>query len=247
MTDRENTGAAPAAGQTRGNGAGGEAAGEAQMAPDAAALGKIAPQVGKLRAHVRESFGKIVMTMMLLPRYRNQTLADLQHLVLDPLVRDRIALAYAGDKEQPALADLAGLAIWASVSEEVDARIREQVKTGTFPVRPQGLKTELGPINWLFDVVAPNSKMAASVLVNFGRVVKGGDLRLHPMIARLVDEETLQKLGARKMEGSASHRCRSRIRRSNVIRLTRAIRPGCDFKAERSAGRWSGSPVGTRV
>jgi cytolysin-activating lysine-acyltransferase len=43
---------------------------------------------------VRESFGKIAMAMMLLPRYRNQTLADLQHLILDPLVRDRVAMVY---------------------------------------------------------------------------------------------------------------------------------------------------------
>jgi hypothetical protein len=36
--------------------------------------------------------GKTVMAMMMLPRYRNQTVADLQHLVLEPVIRDRIAI-----------------------------------------------------------------------------------------------------------------------------------------------------------
>ena len=54
---------------------------------------EIAARIASLRSHVRESFGKVVMAMMMLPRYRQQTLADLQHLVLEPLIRDRIAIA----------------------------------------------------------------------------------------------------------------------------------------------------------
>jgi cytolysin-activating lysine-acyltransferase len=50
-------------------------------------------KIASLRSHVRESFGKVVMAMMMLPRYRQQTLADLQHLVLEPLIRGRIAIA----------------------------------------------------------------------------------------------------------------------------------------------------------
>ena len=54
-------------------------------------------RIASLRSHVRESFGKVVMAMMMLPRYRQQTLADLQHLVLEPLIRDRIAIAQRAD------------------------------------------------------------------------------------------------------------------------------------------------------
>lgn len=64
---------------------------------------------------MRESFGKIAMAMMALPRYRHQTIADLQHIVLEPLIRDRIANAYPRDEDRSALTDLAGVAIWASV------------------------------------------------------------------------------------------------------------------------------------
>ena len=101
-----------------------------------------AAQIARLRARVRESFGSVAMTMMLLPRYRNRTVADLQHLILEPLVQDRISIAYpatrTGETPDPeggekVAADMVGFAIWASASDEVDARIRDQIKAGTYP------------------------------------------------------------------------------------------------------------------
>ena len=153
-----------------------------------------------MRAQVRESFGKTVMAMMLLPRYRGQTLGDLSHLVLEPLIRDRIAIAYAGSTGQDKpLDDVAGFAIWASVSDEVDARIREQVRAGVFPVRLKAEDWTSGNINWLLDVIAPDAATTARVIANFKQVVKQGSLRLHPLITRLVDEETLKRMGAEKL------------------------------------------------
>ena len=155
-------------------------------------------KIAALRTQVRESFGKVVMAMMGLPRYRHQTLNDLQHLVLDPLIRDRIAIAFPSDKEAGPLTDIAGLAIWASVSEEVDAKLRDQIKGGAWPVRLKADEWNSGDINWLIDVIAPDQKTCVSVLGNFKQVVKDGDLRLHPIIARLVDKETLEKMGAQQ-------------------------------------------------
>lgn len=166
--------------------------------PDPEILKKIA----QLRLHVRESFGKVVMAMMMLPRYRHQTIADLQHLVLEPLIRDRIAVAHTAQAD-PELSDIAGLAIWASVSEEVDAQLREQIRAGVFPVRLKADDWTSGSINWLLDVIAPDSKSTASVIANFRQVVKEGSLRLHPIVTRLVDAETLKKMGAEKMSAPA--------------------------------------------
>ena len=190
----------------------GEKAAAAPVAASAAPAGatpaqQLDPEVAKklaaVRAHVREAFGKVVMAMMMMPRYRNQTLGDLQHLVLEPLIRDRIAIAYPGNTKEDALADLAGFAIWASVSEETDARIRDQIGAGTFPVRLKPEDWTSGNINWLLDVIAPDRQTTASVIANFKQVVKEGNLRLHPLIARLVDEETLKKMGAEKLGGAA--------------------------------------------
>ncbi|KEQ52875.1 toxin-activating lysine-acyltransferase [Sphingobium chlorophenolicum] len=165
---------------------------------------QLAAKIAAVRTHIRESFGKVAMAMMMLPRYRSQTLADLQHLVLEPLMRDRVAIAYPGGDKAGPLADIAGLAIWASVSEEVDAKIREQVQAGTFPIRLKAEDWSSGSINWLLDVIAPDQRTTANVIANFKQVVKEGSLRLHPIVTRLVDAETLTKMGAEKMGMGAS-------------------------------------------
>ncbi|WP_172331422.1 toxin-activating lysine-acyltransferase [Mangrovicoccus sp. HB161399] len=158
---------------------------------------EVARQISGLRAALRENFGKVVMAMMMQPRYRAQMLGDLQHLVLDPMLQDRIAVAYAGAEPAPGQ-DMAGFAIWASVSEEVDASIREQIASGVFPVRLKPADWTSGRINWLLDIVAPDQATAATVIANFRKVAKEGELKLHPLITRLVDPATLEKMGARR-------------------------------------------------
>ncbi|WP_270934249.1 toxin-activating lysine-acyltransferase [Falsiroseomonas oryzae] len=164
---------------------------------------EVARKLAQLRSAVRENFGKAVMAMMMLPRYRSQMLADLQHLVLDPMLRDRLAIAYPPKSDQAPEPDMAGFAIWASVSEEVDARIREQVKAGVFPIRLKSEEWTSGPINWLLDVVATDKATTAAVIASFRQVAKSGELRLHPLITRLVEPEILEKMGARKTEAPA--------------------------------------------
>ena len=51
----------------------------------------------------------------------------------------------------------------------------------------------------LLDVVAPDKQTTTNVIANFKQVVKEGSLRLHPIVTRLVDAETLAKMGAEKM------------------------------------------------
>lgn len=154
---------------------------------------EVAEKVAALRSQVRESFGKVVMAMMTQPRYKHLTIADLNHLVLEPLTRDRIAMAYGRNTDAGA-PDMAGMAIWASVSEEVDLKIREQIKAGVFPIRLAHSEWASGEINWLLDVIALDQKTAGQVIGNFRQVVKDGELRLHPIITKLVDEETLSKM-----------------------------------------------------
>jgi len=155
-------------------------------------------KIATVRAQVRESFGKLAMAMMAMPRYRSQTIGDMQHIILEPLIRDRVAIAYPKDAGENPLADVAGMAIWASVSEEVDGRIREQIKAGVWPVRLKAEDWNSGEINWLLDVIAGNPQATAQVLANFRQVVKDGELKMHPIIGRLVEKDVLEKLGAKK-------------------------------------------------
>ena len=170
---------------------------QAQLDPE------IAEKIAALRSTLRENFGKAVMAMMMVPRYKAQSLGDLQHIILDPMIADRIAIAYADKQDGPLQADMAGFAIWASVSEEVDKKIREQIANGVFPVRLKSDEWNSGKINWLLDVVAGNSTTVTSVIANFRKVAGEGELRLHPLIARFVDPETLEKMGARKSSEAA--------------------------------------------
>ena len=56
-----------------------------------------------------------------------------------------------------------------------------------------------GSINWLLDVIAPDRGAAAAVIANFKQVAKEGELRLHPLVPRLIDKEALERMGATKM------------------------------------------------
>lgn len=155
-----------------------------------------AKKVAELRSQVRETFGKIVLGMMSTPRYRHQNLSDLQHIVLEPLLRDRVAIAYSKASEGLEQGEVAGIAIWASVSDEIDIKIREQIAAGVYPIRLKADDWTSGKINWLLDVMAPNKEVTASMVSNFAKVVKEGEIRLHPVVQRLVDPKVLQKMVA---------------------------------------------------
>ena len=177
--------------------AGGQAAAAAEPVAgpqqiDPAVLEKIAG----MRTKIHETFGKIVLAFTASPRHRHLSVGDLVHFVLDPLLRDRIAIAHAAKTDAKfAEGNLAGIAIWANVSEEVDARIREQIKAGVFPVRLKPDDWTSGKINWLLDVVAPSPQLATAVIASFKQVIKEGELRIHPLVSSLLDAETLKKMG----------------------------------------------------
>jgi cytolysin-activating lysine-acyltransferase len=188
-------------------------------------------QAADVRNRIHSAVGQVVLALTVVPRYRHQSIADLQSLVLEhgqkkwepvfrpamrppkntPLMRDRIAIATPAGAEgadNPGGA-LAGIAFWATVSDAVDAKIREQIKANleqelAFPIRLKPDEWASGEHVWLLDVVAPSQKMASSVLANFKQVVKqGGDVRIHPMVARQVDPELLKKMGAAVDGGAA--------------------------------------------
>ncbi len=154
------------------------------------------------KAALQSTFGQVVLAMSSVPRYRSQMLFDLHHLVVDPLINDRIAIAMpkaVTGIEPPAIA------IWASVSAEVDSRISEQTKAGVFPVRLKPEDWKSGEVVWLLDVIAPTRELATMVLANFHQVAKRTDIKIHPMVAHLVDREVLAKLTANTTSADLSN------------------------------------------
>ncbi|MCC6001144.1 MAG: toxin-activating lysine-acyltransferase [Pararhodobacter sp.] len=160
------------------------------------------------RMHAEAAVGQVVMALSVLPRYRHLPLSEIDTLVLQPLMRNRLVIAAAapseGNRDEnpatgPVNGQTAGFAIWASVSEDADSRIREQIAAGVFPVRLRPEDWTGGSINWLLDVIAPDVRTVSAILANFRKLAGGGDLRLHPLISRLVPRETLEKMGASRM------------------------------------------------
>ena len=63
-----------------------------------------------------------------------------------------------------------------------------------FPVKLKPEEWTSGDKAWLLDVIAPSPKLASMVLASFARIVKTGELNVHPVAARQVDPEMLKKL-----------------------------------------------------
>ena len=147
-------------------------------------------KLDEMRGRIVTSFGQITLAMMNLPRYRHQSLSDLTHLVLDPIMQDRLAIATAKPEHvsPKATSDATmGAAVWAKVSDEVQGKIREQIKAGVFPTRLKSEDWNSGEHIWLLDVIAPNQRLATEVLKSFRQVAKEGKINVHPIVNRLVD------------------------------------------------------------
>jgi hemolysin-activating ACP:hemolysin acyltransferase len=185
-----------------GNGKAAEAAAVSEAAAPPNAPPQVSPEMraklAELRSRVQLSVGQAVLAMMNLPRYKSQTLGDLAHLVIEPMLRDRLAIASARAKDAgdgtPGDEATAGIAIWASVSAEVDARIREQIKGGAFPTRLAPDDWTSGETLWLLDLIAPNRQLATAVLANFRQVAGDRPVAIHPIVARSVDPEVLERM-----------------------------------------------------
>ena len=171
------------------------------LTPDA--LQKLADAKQKIQS----TFGQIVLAMCVVPRYRNLLLSELQQFVLDPLSQDKIVLALPGNPQNdPKVAAApATIAIWASVSADVDKRIREQTAASVFPIRMKSEDWSSGEIVWLLDVIAPSEKMATEVLNSFRQVSKTGRMNVHPIVAKLVNREALKKLAGVQVVATSSN------------------------------------------
>lgn len=146
---------------------------------------ELARKIGAFRTQFNTSFAQVVLTLMATARYRHCALHELQHLALDPLLHNRIAIAQARSAEgaAPSPRDaVAGIAIWAKVSPQVDQKIRDQIKAGVFPVRLSAQDWSSGDIAWVLDVIAPNAELTTAVMSNMKQVAGDGELFVHPVV-----------------------------------------------------------------
>ena len=100
---------------------------------------------------VSAAFGEITTLLMRAPGYKHYTLSDLEWLVLPPLLANQFTLAEARSKETGLSAPV-GVALWARVSPETDARLSSALDA---PIRLRPDEWQGGDILWLIDAVGP--------------------------------------------------------------------------------------------
>ena len=92
------------------------------------------------------AFTQVVGVLMRSPHYRRYTLADLEWLVIPPLLTGQFRIGEVKpDKNQGAAMPVA-VVLWASVSDEVDRRLMETEETSV-QLKPEEWKS--GDILWL--------------------------------------------------------------------------------------------------
>src|SRR5262249_38071220 len=103
------------------------------------------------------------------PRPRHYTLGDLEWLVLPPLLTGQCSVAEAKSKENGASVPVA-VALWASVSPEVDRRLAENLNT---PIRLRPDEWRSGDILWLIDAVGDRPVVPGLLKQLAGKHLKG--------------------------------------------------------------------------
>lgn len=98
---------------------------------------------------VMAAFGQIVTVLMRTQEHRGQTLADLEWLAVPAVTTGQFALAEAQSKANGMTAPV-GLVLWASVSPEIDKRLRTNIASG---VRLAPNEWKSGDILWVVEAV----------------------------------------------------------------------------------------------
>lgn len=96
------------------------------------------------------AFGELVALLMRSTSHRNMPLHELSTLVAPALLLDQYLAAKKKTEEGDA-SMLVGVAMWAKVSDEIDAKIRANPAA---PIRLQMAEWNSGPHHWLVDMIA---------------------------------------------------------------------------------------------
>lgn len=146
-------------------------------APAAAEMPDLPPEELKRRSAaiklVSAAFGQVVSVLMRAPHYKHYSLADLEWMVVPPLVTSQFSIVEAQSRKNGMSAPVC-VVLWANVSAEVDARLSaspgEQIR-----LKPNEWRS--GDILWVIDAIG-DARAVTAVLKRLrenewqGRAVK---------------------------------------------------------------------------
>jgi cytolysin-activating lysine-acyltransferase len=137
------------------------------------------------------TLGQIVTILMRSAQHKQRPLADLEWLVLPAVLSGQCSVAQT---QQSGIAVPVGVALWASVSTDVDQRLSDL----SAPWRLQPDEWRSGDIPWLVELVADTSTQQA-LLKHLGETVfKGRRIRM-----RVRDANGKTQIGTFKGAGAA--------------------------------------------
>ncbi|MGF1622524.1 MAG: toxin-activating lysine-acyltransferase [Rhodomicrobiaceae bacterium] len=114
-----------------------------------------APPPNRLDAdNLMMSFGEAVSVLMRSPAYKHQRLADLEWLLLPPLVHNQIVIASATRKDRRFTIPV-GLVLWARLSDEADQHLRQNIGRQPVPLHPREWKS--GEKLWIIEALGDPS------------------------------------------------------------------------------------------
>jgi len=121
--------------------------------------------------HVDLAVGQIVAVLMQSPQHKHYSLADLEWLVLPAVLSGQFRIAQA---QQSGAAAPIGVALWASVSADVDKRLSDLSK----PARLRPDEWRAGDIPWLMELVC-DPRVQPALLKNLSdNLFKGRGLKM---------------------------------------------------------------------
>ena len=131
----------------------------------------------RMRALVRSAaFGDVVTILMRAPKHKSMSLDALRVFVLPAIAHNQYLIARVRREKSGSLA--AGVALWASVSDEIDKRLRA---TPQQPLRLSFDEWKSGPNLWLVDLVAP-AALAGSIFRDLDQKIA----KTRPMATQIV-------------------------------------------------------------
>jgi len=99
---------------------------------------------------VAATIGDLVVLFSRSPAHKHYALADIEWMVLPPVVARQVYIVEAANKETGFRAPVAAVT-WAMVSEELDLVLQKQVGSSIRRLRPDQWKC--GEVGWLIDAV----------------------------------------------------------------------------------------------
>ncbi|MCP4932669.1 MAG: toxin-activating lysine-acyltransferase [bacterium] len=141
------------------------------------------------------SFGEIVSILMRSDSHRHFSLCDLEWLVIPPVLTQQFALAEVRKGENGTTVPV-GVALWASVSSEVDQKLSANM-SGPLRLRPDEWKS--GETLWLINATGP-AQIVEQLIANLHKTVFKG----RPLKVRAIDEEGKPVIKVQKINEDAA-------------------------------------------